>query len=158
MDPVVRYLNPLDTVGADHLGIGEVDGDRVSRPVGQVGVDGVLEGEDVIRVDDEVVSIATEGRDRGAHRHELAVIVARNEQGETEAFTAVEMTFNPQANLVEYLLCPARISEDLEEKAEEMAQNIGCEGFHIHEFEDLQDIQTILHKTKLQRMYKILPR
>lgn len=49
---------------------------------------------------------------------ELAIIVARNESGETKAFTAVEMTFNPQANLVEYLLCPARIDPSIEEAAE----------------------------------------
>jgi 5-(carboxyamino)imidazole ribonucleotide synthase len=55
---------------------------------------------------------------------ELAVIVARNESGESKAFTAVEMTFNPEANLVEFLLCPARISNELEEKAELMAQNL----------------------------------
>lgn len=55
---------------------------------------------------------------------ELAVIVARNESGQTKAFTAVEMTFNPEANLVEFLLCPARISPDIEEKAELMAQEL----------------------------------
>jgi 5-(carboxyamino)imidazole ribonucleotide synthase len=55
---------------------------------------------------------------------ELAVIVARNEAGETKSFTAVEMTFNPQANLVEYLLCPARVSEAIEEEAEKMAVDL----------------------------------
>lgn len=55
---------------------------------------------------------------------ELAVIVARNESGETKAFTAVEMTFNPQANLVEYLLCPARIDESTEQKLETIARDL----------------------------------
>lgn len=39
---------------------------------------------------------------------ELAVIVARNGQGQIEAFPPVEMIFNPTANLVEFLLCPAK--------------------------------------------------
>lgn len=55
---------------------------------------------------------------------ELAIIVARNASGETKAFTAVEMTFNPQANLVEYLLCPARIDPSIEEAAEKMAASL----------------------------------
>ncbi len=55
---------------------------------------------------------------------ELAVIVARNESGETKAFHAVEMTFNPEANLVEFLLCPARIAPEIEAKAEHMAEQL----------------------------------
>lgn len=52
---------------------------------------------------------------------ELAVIVARNARGEAKAFPAVEMEFNPEANLVEFLFCPAAISPELEAKAEALA-------------------------------------
>lgn len=52
---------------------------------------------------------------------ELAVIVARNEVGETKTFPVVEMVFHPEANLVEYLFAPANISEEIEKKAEEIA-------------------------------------
>jgi 5-(carboxyamino)imidazole ribonucleotide synthase len=52
---------------------------------------------------------------------ELAVIVARNKSGDCKAFPMVEMEFNPDANLVEYLFCPANVSEELSEKAEAMA-------------------------------------
>jgi 5-(carboxyamino)imidazole ribonucleotide synthase len=52
---------------------------------------------------------------------ELAVIVARNEKGETSAFPAVEMAFNPDANLVEMLFCPANISPQMEQEAEALA-------------------------------------
>jgi 5-(carboxyamino)imidazole ribonucleotide synthase len=52
---------------------------------------------------------------------ELAVIVARNEQGETLAYPAVEMDFHPTANLVEFLLSPAHIDTHLEQKARELA-------------------------------------
>ena len=47
---------------------------------------------------------------------ELAVIVARNESGEVTAFPPVEMEFNPVANLVEYLFCPAAISKEIADK------------------------------------------
>lgn len=52
---------------------------------------------------------------------ELAVVVARNERGETSAFPSVSMEFNPEANLVECLLCPAPIPAELEVKARALA-------------------------------------
>lgn len=42
---------------------------------------------------------------------ELAVIVARDHQGNTTVYPAVEMEFHPTANLVEFLSAPAHISE-----------------------------------------------
>ena len=53
---------------------------------------------------------------------ELGVIAARNPDGQVASFPAVEMVFNPEANLVEWLLCPAQIDPDIEEKAEELAR------------------------------------
>lgn len=52
---------------------------------------------------------------------ELAVIVARNENGEVQAYPVVEMEFHPTANQVEYVLCPATIDDSLAAKAKEMA-------------------------------------
>lgn len=52
---------------------------------------------------------------------EVSVIVARNASGEVKCFPAVEMVFHPEANLVEYLFCPARINAALEEKARDLA-------------------------------------
>lgn len=55
---------------------------------------------------------------------EISVIVARNEQGETQTFPAVEMVFHPAHNLVEYLFSPAQISEEIEQKAQAIAQKV----------------------------------
>ncbi len=52
---------------------------------------------------------------------ELAVIVARDRSGNTVTYPAVEMEFDPIANLVTFLLCPADISSEIEEQAEELA-------------------------------------
>jgi 5-(carboxyamino)imidazole ribonucleotide synthase len=52
---------------------------------------------------------------------EISVIVARNASQEIKCFPAVEMVFHPEANLVEYLFCPARISPEQEQKARELA-------------------------------------
>ncbi|RYU97191.1 5-(carboxyamino)imidazole ribonucleotide synthase [Emticicia agri] len=55
---------------------------------------------------------------------ELAVIVARNQEGETKTFPVVEMVFHPEANLVEYLFSPANISKETEQKADAIAIQI----------------------------------
>ncbi|MBL4888251.1 MAG: 5-(carboxyamino)imidazole ribonucleotide synthase [Flavobacteriaceae bacterium] len=54
-------------------------------------------------------------------KNELAVIVARNTKGEIKTYPVVEMEFHPQANQVEYVICPARIPEAVAKKAEEIA-------------------------------------
>ncbi len=50
-------------------------------------------------------------------KKELSVIVARNQDNKEACFPVVEMEFNPDSNLVEYIMCPANISKELEEKA-----------------------------------------
>ena len=55
---------------------------------------------------------------------ELAVIVARNEQGEVSAFPVVEMVFNPVHNLVEYLFAPAQINQTIAEEALALAKRV----------------------------------
>lgn len=55
---------------------------------------------------------------------EISVIVARNEQGQISAYPAVEMVFHPEANLVEYLFSPARISESVSKQADSVARKV----------------------------------
>lgn len=55
---------------------------------------------------------------------EIAVIASRNEKGDILCFPSVEMEFNPTANLVERLICPAAISEEMEQKAQQLAQDV----------------------------------
>ncbi len=55
---------------------------------------------------------------------ELAVIVARNEQGEVKTFPVVEMVFNPVHNLVEYLFAPADITPSIAAKADDLAKQV----------------------------------
>jgi 5-(carboxyamino)imidazole ribonucleotide synthase len=58
---------------------------------------------------------------------EIAVIVARNADGETKTFPLVEMDFHPTANLVEFLVSPANVSEYTAMKAENLAVKIADE-------------------------------
>lgn len=55
---------------------------------------------------------------------ELSVIVARNQEGETKCFPIVDMVFNHEANLVDYLLCPANVSDSIEYRCQQIALNI----------------------------------
>ena len=52
---------------------------------------------------------------------ELSVIVCRRPSGETVHYPVVESEFHPTANQVEYVLCPARLSEQATNKAIEIA-------------------------------------
>ena len=52
---------------------------------------------------------------------ELAVIVCRNPSGEIVNYPVVEMEFHPEANQVEYVLCPARLDAKTSKKAIEIA-------------------------------------
>lgn len=55
---------------------------------------------------------------------EIAVIVARNAKGDMKTFPMVEMEFNPDANLVEFLIGPSTYPQEIQERAEKIAQNI----------------------------------
>mgnify|MGYP001599494526 CR=1 FL=1 len=55
---------------------------------------------------------------------EIAVIVARNEDGEVKCFPMVEMEFNPEANLVEFLIAPSTLPFEVHQEAEQIAKKI----------------------------------
>ncbi|MXV38647.1 5-(carboxyamino)imidazole ribonucleotide synthase [Flavobacteriaceae bacterium Ap0902] len=55
---------------------------------------------------------------------ELAVIVARNERSQSAVYPVVEQVFNPEYNLLDYLLTPARISEKVAEEAKKIALQV----------------------------------
>lgn len=55
---------------------------------------------------------------------EIAVIVARNQNGAVTAFPPVELVFDPKYNLVDYLLSPAQIPATLAEKATKIAKEV----------------------------------
>jgi len=64
-------------------------------------------------------------------KNELAVIVARNSKGETKTYPVVEMEFHPEANQVEYVICPARISEKVAQKAQKVAMEVSEAFGHV---------------------------
>ncbi|MBW2962240.1 5-(carboxyamino)imidazole ribonucleotide synthase [Mesonia aestuariivivens] len=64
-------------------------------------------------------------------KNELAVIVARNVSGEVKTYPVVEMEFHPEANQVEYVICPARIDADVAEKARAIAKKVSESFEHV---------------------------
>ncbi|MFL3661145.1 MAG: 5-(carboxyamino)imidazole ribonucleotide synthase [Polaribacter sp.] len=60
-------------------------------------------------------------------KNELAVIVARNAAGDIKTYPVVEMEFHPEANQVEYVICPARIENKIAEKARALALKVVCD-------------------------------
>lgn len=64
-------------------------------------------------------------------KNELAVIVVRNVKGEVKTYPVVEMEFHPEANQVEYVICPARIDLPISLKAQEIALKVSKAYKHV---------------------------
>ena len=64
-------------------------------------------------------------------KNELAVIVARSVSGEVKTYPVVEMEFHPEANQVEYVICPARIDEKVAQKVTEIALKVSEAFNHV---------------------------
>lgn len=83
-------------------------------------------------------------------KNEIAVIVCRNTSGEIRTYPVVEMEFHPEANQVEYVICPARIDEKVAEKARAIALNVSIKFDHVGllavEMFQTQDDQIIVNE------------
>lgn len=66
-----------------------------------------------------------------AFKNELAVIVVRNPNGAILTYPVVEMEFHPEANQVEYVICPARIDDKVAAKARALALNVSEKFNHV---------------------------
>ncbi|MFD1256566.1 5-(carboxyamino)imidazole ribonucleotide synthase [Mucilaginibacter terrae] len=55
---------------------------------------------------------------------EIAVIVARNDKGDMDTFPMVEMDFNSEANLVEFLISPSTLPFEIQQEAAGIAKKI----------------------------------
>ncbi|MCL6462051.1 MAG: 5-(carboxyamino)imidazole ribonucleotide synthase, partial [Flavobacterium micromati] len=64
-------------------------------------------------------------------KNELAVIVCRTPSGEIKTYPVVEMEFHPEANQVEYVICPARIDPKVAEKAQTIALHVSEKFNHV---------------------------
>lgn len=64
-------------------------------------------------------------------KNELAVIVSRSASGEVKTYPVVEMEFHPEANQVEYTICPARISTKVADEAQKIALQVSEAYNHI---------------------------
>lgn len=64
-------------------------------------------------------------------KNELSVIVARNVSGDIKTYPVVEMEFHPEANQVEYVICPARIDATVAKKATEVSLNVAKAFNHV---------------------------
>lgn len=64
-------------------------------------------------------------------KNELAVIVSRNSNGDVKTYPVVEMEFHPEANQVEYVICPARINFNVAKKAQDTALKVSEAFNHV---------------------------
>ena len=85
---------------------------------------------------------------------ELAVTVARNPQGQIKVYPVVEMEFHPEANQVEYVLCPARISPEIAKQAELLACKVASAFEHV----GLLAVEMFLTKDQTILINEVAPR
>jgi len=81
---------------------------------------------------------------------ELSVIVARNLNGDIECYPPVEMIFNHEANLLDYQICPANISQSLTNEAvltaKKLADSLGIIGLLAVELFVTKDQQVLVNE------------
>ncbi|MBT8385649.1 MAG: 5-(carboxyamino)imidazole ribonucleotide synthase [Bacteroidia bacterium] len=80
---------------------------------------------------DELPNVECVVEEMISFKNELAVIVARNANGDLKTYPVVEMEFHPEANQVEYVICPARISVEIAKKAEFIALKVSQAFEHV---------------------------
>lgn len=91
-------------------------------------------GVSVIRTEEDIIPLPKDAciaEKLIPFKNELAVIVARNPDGEVKTYPVVEMEFHPEANQVEYVICPARIDEQVAQKAREIAKKVSRTFEHV---------------------------
>lgn len=96
------------------------------------GYDG--QGVKVVRKQEDLEGLPTGEcitEDMIAFKNELAVIVSRSVSGEVKTYPVVEMEFHPEANQVEYVICPARIEAHVAQKAQEIALKVSEKIQHV---------------------------
>ncbi len=96
------------------------------------GYDG--KGVDIVKTEDQIKNLPDQPgliEELIPFEKELAVVVARNENGETASFPLVEMDFHPIANLVEYVFSPSLVDEELKKEARSVAENLCTSLDHV---------------------------
>ena len=89
-----------------------------------------------------------------AFKNELAVIVARNPDGNVVSYPVVEMEFHPEANQVEYVICPARIDDEIANDARELALKVSKAFDHV----GLLAVEMFLTKDNVLLINEVAPR
>ena len=119
---------------------GGYDGKGVSIINSQNNLKNLLEGASIV---EKLIEIKTE----------ISVIVARNQKGEIKCFPAVEMEFN-EVNLVEKLICPSSLNEDILRHANELATQI----ISAFKLSGLLAVEMFLDKNNVIWVNEIAPR
>ena len=103
---------------------------------------------------DALPDVACLAEDLIPFTHELAVIVCRNPSGDVVAYPTVEMEFHPEANQVEYVLCPTRLGEEITKKAQAIALQVSESFKHV----GLLAVELFLTETGAILVNEVAPR
>ncbi|MDF2379688.1 MAG: 5-(carboxyamino)imidazole ribonucleotide synthase [Candidatus Gracilibacteria bacterium] len=87
-------------------------------------------------------------------KHEISVLIARDNQGNVAIYPPIEMVFDQEANLVDYLIAPARISSELEKKLIKLSTELA----HKCDFEGMYAIEYFVDTSEKILVNEIAPR
>ena len=114
-------------------------------------------GVEIVKNDQQIENLPDQAcliEDKIDLSHELSVIVARNESGETVSYPVVEMEFHPTANQVEYVISPARIDQNIQIKAKTLAEQVA----HKMQVVGLLAVELFLTKDEGLLINEVAPR
>ena len=120
--PFELYENKADILHAIENGILKYPFVQKSRKAGYDGKGGAVIKDASYR--DLIMDTPSMVEDMVDIKKEIAVIVASNESGEIASYPVVDMEFNPDANLVEWLVCPAEVREEIAQTADALAREV----------------------------------
>ncbi|MDT0558414.1 5-(carboxyamino)imidazole ribonucleotide synthase [Ichthyenterobacterium sp. W332] len=121
----------------------------------QFGYDGT--GVKVVRSEDDLSSLPNVEcivEDLIDFKNEIAVIVSRSSNGEVKTYPLVEMEFHPEANQVEYVICPARLDPSIAKKANDIALKVSNAFEHV----GLLAVELFLTKDNTILVNEVAPR
>jgi 5-(carboxyamino)imidazole ribonucleotide synthase len=85
---------------------------------------------------------------------EVSAIAARNKRGEIKCFPIVEMLFDPEANLVDKLICPSSITVE----QSEIAIGLACEMIELLNLEGLLAVEFFVDSQGVIVVNEVAPR
>jgi len=141
-----------DVINALQKGNIEIPFVQKSRTLGYDG-----KGVKIIRSDNDLDSLLDGPcivEDCISIKKEISVIAARNSEGQVKCFPPVEMVFNQEANLVDYLISPP----DITEKQSSLAEDLAFKTINAYDLNGILAVEMFIDENDRLMVNEVAPR